>query len=101
MKPRTCPYCKHQMTYKKYIRTLFFHTPDYIWKCENCKKPITFNFWNRLLLAVLTGLWVFVIIRLKEFVDFNVINMIGLILVLLAGQFAIFYFDYFSRARKR
>lgn len=97
MKPRTCPHCNYQYPFSRYLSRLFFKTWKSVWPCSNCHKPITFNRKRRFTLAVLFGLWIFILILGREVINNSTIKWVVSTALFLIGSVYIYSFDIFDK----
>jgi hypothetical protein len=98
MKTRMCPYCNYKYTFRDYFSTILFKLIWDEWNCKGCSNLITFNAGRRLILSLCFGVWVAIILALKD--RFNPTPLVWILTVLLfiAGSILIFAFDTFKKA---
>ncbi len=99
MEIRNCPHCGYRYPINKYYKTLMFKFVWSSWKCDNCKKDITFSFNRRILIALGSSVLLFGFIVIKD--SINIYWCVALIILLLIGSLLIFSFDTFKKATKK
>jgi hypothetical protein len=98
MKTRRCPYCDYKYSFKDYVGTILFKLIWDKWNCKRCSGLITFNAGRRLILSLFYGVWIIIILTLKDRFVMTPFLWILLLLLFIAGAIMIFTFDTFEKA---
>jgi CXXC-20-CXXC protein len=98
MKTRTCPYCNYKYSFGDYVSSLLFKLIWDEWNCKKCSNLITFNARRRLWVSLCFGVWIVIILSLKDRFIVTPLIWIFTILLLIGGSIMIFTFDTFEKA---
>jgi len=100
MNIRQCPSCNHRKKIKSYFIKDLFKPIWSNWECEKCGSKIRFNYSRRILISILSALWLYVIFILKDMVNMTWYWFVILLIILLLGEGVIFSFDTFVLYKK-
>jgi len=101
MKVRTCPHCGYKYSRIDYVKKLFLKTIWSKWDCPKCKQEITFDNIRRFILALVFGVWTFLLSMTTSYFTFVYIKVPLYFTALILGSIFIFSFDTFTKTINR
>ena len=99
MKTRTCPYCNHQYTRIDYVKKLLLKLIWSKWDCSECGEKITFDSNRRIWVALVFGVWYFILNMIIIKLEMNLSLWILFLFLFLIGSIFIFTFDNFKKSK--
>lgn len=100
MKSRTCLYCGYKYSRIEYVKKLLFKHIWSNWECPKCKQEITFDDKRRFLVALLFGIWIFILRMATQYFNMDLILWLLFGVLFLVGSIFIFTFDRFKKTNK-